>query len=110
MRAADVVLIPSMQEGLPNVAMEACASGTPVFGSEVGGMPEVVLSGSTGLLLPAGQVAAWKDAISSYAKRFEELKTMGEAARQRMINEFNRDSYAPKMMQLYEAAMSLPRD
>jgi glycosyltransferase involved in cell wall biosynthesis len=110
MRAADVVLIPSMQEGLPNVAMEASASGKPVFGSEVGGMPEVVLSGGTGLLLPAGQITPWKDAISNYAKRSEELKRLGEAARQRMITEFNRDSYAPKMMELYAAAMSLPRN
>ena len=40
-RSSDVVLVPSLQEGLPNVATEASACGRPVFGSDVGGIPEV---------------------------------------------------------------------
>jgi glycosyltransferase involved in cell wall biosynthesis len=50
---ADVVVLPSLTEGLPNVALEAAAAAVPVVATAVGGTPEVVVSGRTGFLVPA---------------------------------------------------------
>jgi glycosyltransferase involved in cell wall biosynthesis len=51
---ADVAVLPSLTEGLPNMALEAAAAGVPVVATAVGGTPEVVVSGRTGFLVPAG--------------------------------------------------------
>ncbi len=104
-RASDIVLAPSMQEGLPNVVMEASACGRPVFGSDVGGIPEVIVNKETGLVLPAGDVLIWKNALMSYAQKLTELKTMGTRARQRMEALFDSKKYAPNMLDLYTAAL-----
>jgi glycosyltransferase involved in cell wall biosynthesis len=107
-RSADVVLIPSMSEGLPNVAVEACACGKPVFGSDVGGIPEVVVDGETGLLLPAGEVTDWKDAIAAYARDALKLKAMGNRSRSRMESLFDSRAYPQQMLKLYRLAMQEP--
>jgi glycosyltransferase involved in cell wall biosynthesis len=109
-RSSDVTLIPSLQEGLPNLAMEAGACGRTVFGSDVGGIPEVVTSGETGLILPAGIVTAWKDALIAYATKVDELKIMGTRARHRMEALFDSKEYATKMLDLYAAALREPLD
>src|ERR1700722_1017323 len=56
--AADVVVLPSYTEGLPNVALEASAAGVPVVATAVGGTPEVVIDGETGFLVQPGQPEA----------------------------------------------------
>jgi glycosyltransferase involved in cell wall biosynthesis len=107
-RAADVVLLPSMQEGLPGVAMEASACAKAVFGSNVGGIPEVVVHEETGVLLPAGDVTAWKQALVRYAYQPSLLKIMGERARSRMERLFDCNQYAPQMIDLYRTALHQP--
>lgn len=56
--AADVLVVPSLAENSPNVICEAIASGVPVAGSEVGGVPELVVEGETGHLFPAKDAGA----------------------------------------------------
>ena len=107
-QSSDVVLIPSLQEGLPNVAMEASACGRAVFGTDTGGIPEVVINGETGLILPAGNVAAWQDALTEYANKVDELRRMGYRATNRMETLFHASNYAPRMLDLYTAAMREP--
>jgi glycosyltransferase involved in cell wall biosynthesis len=55
---ADVLLLPSWSEGMPNVCLEAMGSGIPVVASAVGGVPELVTHGWSGFLAPAGDVEA----------------------------------------------------
>jgi glycosyltransferase involved in cell wall biosynthesis len=105
LRAADVVLLPSMEEGLPNVAMEAAACGRAVFGSAVGGTPEVVVHEETGLILPPGAVGAWEEALCAFAHRLETVQLMGQRARKRMESCFDRREFPVNMVALYQAAM-----
>jgi len=108
MRAADVILVPSLQEGLPGVAVEASACARPVFGSNVGGIPEVIVHEETGVLLPAGDVAAWKSALIRYARQPSLLKRMGERARLRMESLYDCNHYAPQILDLYRVAVHQP--
>lgn len=108
MRSADVVLLPSMQEGLPSVAMEASACARTVFGSNVGGIPEVVIHEETGLVLPPGDVPAWRNALVGHARQPALVKSMGERARKRMETSFDSNRYAPQILDLYRAALEQP--
>jgi glycosyltransferase involved in cell wall biosynthesis len=63
MRSFDILAIPSLEEGLPTVAMEALACGVPIVATAVGGTPEVVQHGQTGLLVPAAAATSLADAL-----------------------------------------------
>jgi glycosyltransferase involved in cell wall biosynthesis len=104
-RACHAVLLPSREEGLPNVAVEAAASGRAVLGSDVGGVGEVVENGVTGRLLPPCDRDSWAGAMSQLAADPGQAATMGRAARVRAERLFDRRSYAPAMVQLYATAL-----
>ncbi|MHB8643784.1 MAG: glycosyltransferase [Gaiellaceae bacterium] len=63
--AADVFLLPTLAENLPNAALEAIACGTPVAGFDVGGMSDAVRAGETGELVAAGDVHALANAVAA---------------------------------------------
>lgn len=109
-RAADVVLIPSMAEGLPNLALEAGACARPVFASDIACNAEIVVPNDTGRLIPAGDVSAWQSVLMTYADaaRRPELREMGLRARKRMTTGFDYRNYAPQMVQMYRQAMAYP--
>jgi glycosyltransferase involved in cell wall biosynthesis len=108
LRASDVVLVPSLAEGLPNVVMEAAACGKPSFGSDVGGIPEVIRNGETGVLLPSLDKEAWARALLDYSGRAAALRCMGEKARLLMEAEFNHNKYGHSLVDFYREALSRP--
>jgi glycosyltransferase involved in cell wall biosynthesis len=79
--AADLTVLPSFTEGLPNVLLEAASAGVAAVATAVGGTPEVVADGETGLLVPPGDPAALGEAITALLSDAERRRAMGDAAR-----------------------------
>jgi glycosyltransferase involved in cell wall biosynthesis len=107
--AADVVALPSLDEGLPLVLLEAMAQGKPVVASAVGGTPELVVDGETGVLVPPGDVDALVDALASVLGDPERARRLGEAGRARVREKFSADAAAEKILDLYESATRVRR-
>jgi glycosyltransferase involved in cell wall biosynthesis len=100
---ADVVVLPSYTEGLPNVALEASAAGVPVVATAVGGTPEVVADGETGLLVPSGQPGPLAEAIHTILNDSDLAKRLGSQGRLRMEREYTFESQAKRYMALFES-------
>ena len=110
--ASDVVAIPTVHdpdgyvEGLGYVALEAQAMGKPVVASRVGGLPEVVLDGETGILVAERDPAALADAILALANDGELLRRLGENARARALLAPSWTDVAQTWVALYRTIVS----
>jgi glycosyltransferase involved in cell wall biosynthesis len=80
--AADVSVMPSLSEALSNVLLESMAAGAPTVATRVGGTPEALTDGETGLLVPPGQVQPLAAAISRLLDDSALAAHLGRAARQ----------------------------
>lgn len=101
---AAVFVCPSVYEPLGIVNLEAMACGTPVVASQVGGIPEVVDDGKTGVLVPVDDdfEPALARALDSVLGDPEGARRMGEAGRERAVGEFGWDAVARRTVRLYE--------
>jgi glycosyltransferase involved in cell wall biosynthesis len=102
MSALDVCVVASLQENLPQVVLEAMASGVPVVATAVGGIPECVLPGETGLLVPPRDSSALADAVVKLLRDPPLRRALGAAGRRRVQTHFSPDSQVP----LIEAALA----
>jgi glycosyltransferase involved in cell wall biosynthesis len=101
LREVDIVVHPSLTEGLSNVILESMAAAVPVVATQVGGNPELVEDGRTGLLIPAENAGAIADAICSLLDQPEMARAFGARARQRVIDEFVIDRMLSRTEALY---------
>jgi glycosyltransferase involved in cell wall biosynthesis len=99
--AAAVVVLPSEIEGLPLVVLEAMAAGRPVVATAVGGTPELVAAGETGLLVRPGDAQALAAALDSLLRDPERRERMGAAARHRVERDFSLDATTAKVLAVY---------
>jgi alpha-maltose-1-phosphate synthase len=101
---AAVFVCPSVYEPLGIVNLEAMACGTPVVASRVGGIPEVVDDGRTGLLVTVDDEfeTGLARALDSVIGDPETARRMGEAGRERAVGEFGWDAVARRTVRLYE--------
>ncbi|ABW11530.1 glycogen synthase [Parafrankia sp. EAN1pec] len=99
---ATVFVCPSVYEPLGIVNLEAMACGTAVVASRVGGIPEVVASGETGLLVPPDDPAALAAAINEVLADPGRAAAMGRAGRDRAVAEFGWPAVAERTARLYE--------
>jgi glycosyltransferase involved in cell wall biosynthesis len=100
---ANLFLFPSRHEGMPNALLEAMASGLPAIASRIAGNEELVLDGQTGLLFPAEDVPALRDALRALLTDASRRKAMGAAARARVEKGFAWSQVAEKYLSLLSA-------
>ncbi len=86
--AARALVVPSIYEGMPLVVLEAMEAGTPVIASRVSGIPEVVVDGETGWLVPAENVDALRTALVEAWSQPGESRRRGAAGRRRLDDNF----------------------
>jgi glycosyltransferase involved in cell wall biosynthesis len=99
--AADVFVLPSLQDNLPNTALEALSCGVPVVGFDVGGIPEIVHEGETGLLVAAKDVAGLRAAITSVVENKDVRVRMAEAGRRFAVANYGLEIQARRYLELY---------
>lgn len=104
-----IMLMPSRLEGFGVAAIEASAAGRPVIASNVGGVPEVVKDGQTGILVPAGDSKALAEAILKLANNFELCDKMGREGREFVRQHYQWEKSLDLMSQLYEDLIDEPR-
>jgi glycosyltransferase involved in cell wall biosynthesis len=97
----DVFCLPSRLEGMPLVVLEAMAQGKPVVATAVGGTPELVVHGETGLLVPPDDVDALADALGQVLSDPERARRMGEAGRARVERHFSLAATTQRVLALY---------
>jgi len=99
--AADLFVLPSLMEGMPNALLEAWAASLPVVASEVGGLAEVVDSERTGLLVPPKNAPALADAIDRVLRDRGLARRLGEAGCQQVRDRFSVATVARNYENLY---------
>lgn len=104
LQAATVVLLPSQTEAFPTTLLEAAACGKPVVATPVGGIPEIVVDGETGELVPYGDAAALGTAVSALLDDPERVRKMGAAARRLAEERFGARLWARRLKAVYTAA------
>lgn len=98
--AADVLVLPSLTEGVPGVLVEAGLSGLPTVATAVGGVPSVITDGVTGVLVPAEP-----DAVADGIWRAIADPAMGANARRRCLEAFTLEFVGPRWRMVLERAM-----
>lgn len=95
-----VFVLPTLDDAFPTVLLEAMAAGLPVIASRVGGIPEIVDDGITGVLVPPGDPNALARAIAGTLAR--DTTTMRAAARRRAERQFSIDAWIARLEQVYD--------
>jgi glycosyltransferase involved in cell wall biosynthesis len=102
LHAADLVAIPSRQEGQGIVALEAMAARKPVVASRVGGLAETIVPDETGLLVPPEETAALAEALAGLLQDRAKREAMGAKGRQRVEKEYTAAQMVRRIEAVYE--------
>ena len=104
-RAAAAVVIPSIDEGLGLVGVEAALCETPVIAYASGGLTDVVKDGTTGWLVPAGDIAAMSHAIDGVVDRPNKARACGVAGRAFALGTFSPEAVGRRYRALYDRVL-----
>jgi glycosyltransferase involved in cell wall biosynthesis len=105
MSVFDVFVLPSLNEGMGRVIVEAMALGKPIVGSDVGGIPDLVIEGKNGYLIPPGDVPGLSAAVIKLLDDSEKRRIMGENG-EKMASVYSADEMVLKIDRLYRSMMS----
>ncbi len=102
MREASVLLMPSVEEGIPNVAVEAMAFGLPVISTDCGGVPELIEDGEEGWVVPMRDPEAMAEAVIAFSRlSLEEIEKVRIAGRRKVELQHNEEQMIRGMEGLY---------
>jgi len=108
--AFDLLVVPSVaREGFSLAAIEAMDAGIPVVASRVGGLPEVVDEGRTGILVPPDDPAALAGAVMALLDRPERRRLLGAEGRRQVESRFRAEAMGRRIESLYEEAIHARR-
>ncbi|MCK6690665.1 MAG: glycosyltransferase family 4 protein [Thermoanaerobaculia bacterium] len=107
--AADVFVIPSLEDNLPNTVMESMACGTPVAGFETGGIPEMVGHLQEGFIAPQGDSEALAKGIYRLARGETPVDTFRKAAREKVERQYANAAVGEQYIRLYRNLLTTPR-
>lgn len=124
LESADIVVLPTIEdevmslggrevrvqssEGVPRCLLEASAFGRPTVSTRVGGIPEAVIDGSTGLLVPPSDPRALADAIVRLVDDEDLRSRMGEAGRRHVAAHFSHEALVESVVRVYDEVSTLP--
>ena len=106
LKAIDLIVLPSVTEGLPLILLEAMAAALPVVATAVGGVPEAVVDGETGLLVPSRDPGALAQGMAALLKEPERVQRMGLAGKERVGKFFTAEKMAARVTSLYQEVLS----
>lgn len=104
--ASDIVVLPSLVEATSIAGLEAMASAKPLVGTTVGGIPEIVVNGENGILVPPADPNTLAQALATLILSPEMRIKMGIVGRERAQRHFSWDHIAYKTLEVYEAALA----
>lgn len=103
---ADIMVHPSHMEGVPLAVLSGLAAGLPVVATAVGGLPEVVRSGESGILIPPGQPETLASAALGLVSDEARRRNLGERARRFIEEEYSLDAAARRVTTLYKEMLA----
>jgi glycosyltransferase involved in cell wall biosynthesis len=101
--AMDIFVLPSLSEGIPMVLLEAMALRVAVVATNVGGIPEVLTNGQTGLLVPPRDENALANACRYFLENKKKAELITSQARRRVEECFSAESMVKNVTQIYES-------
>jgi glycosyltransferase involved in cell wall biosynthesis len=107
MGRACTLVLPSLSEGLGRVVVEAMATGTPVVGSKVGGIQEMVQDGSTGFLVPPGDEASLAERLQWLLEHPGEAEQMGKKGHDFAQRYFSTETFVRGYGQIFDTAQTM---
>jgi glycosyltransferase involved in cell wall biosynthesis len=106
-RSGNVALIPSLEEGLPNVAMEAAATGNLVIANPVGGIPELISHRVNGILCETNDANGLYEQMKWIIENPGQITIIGKAARENIQMNFSSRDFGKKYFELYKEILHL---
>lgn len=104
--AADIFLLTSRNEGLPNSLVEAAAAARPIVATQVGGVPEIAIDGETGILAPSGDVKAIARAISALLADERLADRLGQQGRAFVEKHFSKTRFVGDTLAVYQEVLA----
>lgn len=108
-RSLDVVVVPSRKESFGVTAVEGAACGRPVIGSNIEGLPEVILDGKTGILAPPENPQKLAEAMELLLLDSKQREQMGEAGRRFVLEKYDWQKNVSQMEAVYLSLLNRPR-